>query len=241
MASAERIGNSRLAERRRLRSGRSARGFGRLVLRQRGHRRRRDRPQTLADRLEQDDGGIEGLFGSPIPLPGAPGILIAPTAWWGADDGVIGIGARQRSFRELRGTDERDRDRRRLDANGTKEAIIGTEKGKLIAFDAAGERFELATLAGPIEAAGLLADADRNGKAELFVASNDGLLTCFETASANRLPTCRVFAAKARTTEASSARCGSAGVPGTAEAAARRPPRPEQAPSASTTCAAAPP
>ena len=136
-------------------------------------------------RLEQDDGGIEGLFGSPMPLPGAPGVLIAPTAWWGADDGVIGVGPRQRSFKSFEGRTSATAVVADLDANGTKEAIIGTEKGKLIALDASGERIELAILAGPIEAAVLLADVDRNGKLELIVASNDGLLTCFDTTSTN--------------------------------------------------------
>ena len=134
-------------------------------------------------RLEQDDGGIEGLFGTPVPLSGTPGVLIAPTAWWGADDGVIGVGAEQRAFKSFEGRTSASAIVTDLDANGVKEAIIGTEKGKLLALSANGERFELASLAGPIEAAALLADTDKNGSFELFVASNDGLLTCFETAS----------------------------------------------------------
>jgi outer membrane protein assembly factor BamB len=136
-------------------------------------------------RLEQDDGGIEGLFGSPVPLPGAPGILIAPTAWWGAEDGVIGIGAHERAFKGFEGRMSASAVVTDLDADGRKEAIIGTEKGTLVAFTAGAERIELASLSGPIEAAGLLADADRNGKFELYVASNDGLLTCFETESSS--------------------------------------------------------
>jgi outer membrane protein assembly factor BamB len=134
-------------------------------------------------RLEQDDGGIEGLFGSPVPLPGAPGVLIAATAWWGKDDGVIGVGVQQRAFKSFEGRTSASAVVTDIDGDTIKEAILGNEKGKLVAFTAGGERMELAALAGPIEAAVLLADPDRNGKFELFVASNDGLLTCFDTGS----------------------------------------------------------
>jgi len=135
-------------------------------------------------RMEQDDGGIEGLFGSPIPLPGAPGVLVAPTAWWGGDDGVIGVAVEQRAWKGFEGRVSATPVVGDIDGDGSKEAIIGTEKGKLIALSADGERAELATLGGPIEAPALLADADGDGRWELFVASNDGLLTCFETAAA---------------------------------------------------------
>ncbi len=136
-------------------------------------------------RLEQDDGGIEGLFGTPVPLPGAPGVLVAPTAWWGKEDGAIGVGADQRSWKSFEGRTSASAVVTDLDGDGVKEAIIGTEKGTLIAFTASGERMELAALRGPIEASCFLADADRNGKFELYVASNDGLLTCFDTGSSS--------------------------------------------------------
>jgi hypothetical protein len=70
-----------------------------------------------------------------------------------------------------------------LDGDGTREAILGTEKGALVAFQASGGRALLTTLGGPIEATPLLADVDGDGTFELLAASNDGWLTCFETGS----------------------------------------------------------
>ncbi|HEY3233509.1 MAG TPA: PQQ-binding-like beta-propeller repeat protein [Polyangiaceae bacterium] len=134
-------------------------------------------------RLEQDGGGIEGLFGTPVPLAGAPGVLIAPTAWWGEADGIIGVGVDEREFRAHLGRVSASAVVGDLDMDGVNEAVIGTETGKLVALHADGGYSELAQLKGAIEAPALLADVDGNGSVELLVASNDGLLTCFESGS----------------------------------------------------------
>jgi hypothetical protein len=133
--------------------------------------------------LEQDGGGIEGLFASPTPVAGAPGVLIAGTAWWGDEDGVIGVGVDARVFRAFEGRVSASAVVTDLDGDGNREAILGTEKGKLIALTADGGRAVLATLGGPIEATAMLADVDGDGGRELLVASNDQTLTLFDTGS----------------------------------------------------------
>jgi outer membrane protein assembly factor BamB len=134
-------------------------------------------------RLEQDGGGIEGLFGSPIPVPGKPGVLVAPTAWWGKEDGIVGVGVDRRAFRSYEDRVSASAVVTDLDGDGKAEAVIGTEKGKLVALTADGSRAVLATLGGAIEASALVDDVDGDGRYEILVASNDGMLTCFSTPS----------------------------------------------------------
>jgi len=143
------------------------------------------RPRWSA-RLEQDDGGIEGLFGTPTPLPGAPGVLIAPTAWWGQQDGVIGVGVDDRVFRTFEGRVSASAVVADLDGDRVLEAVIGTESGRLIALHADGGHAELAHLGGPIEASALFGDVDADGALELLVASNDGALNCFGTSAKDK-------------------------------------------------------
>ena len=139
--------------------------------------------------LQRDDGGIEGLFATPTPLPGGPGepgVLVAGTAWWEEVDGVILLGPAARKFRAFEGRVTASPVVVDLDGDGRPEAIVGSEKGVLLAFTADGKRAELAKLGGPIEASAMLADVDLDGTLELLVASNDGVLTCFATAATAR-------------------------------------------------------
>ncbi len=137
-------------------------------------------------RLEQDSGGIEGLFGSPIPVPGKPGVLVAPTAWWGKEDGIIGVGVDRRVFRSFEDRVSASAVVIDLDNDGGPEAVIGTEKGKLVVLRVDGARGVLATLGGAIEASAFVDDVDGDGRYEILVASNDGMLTCFSTASTQK-------------------------------------------------------
>lgn len=136
--------------------------------------------------LTQDGAGIEGLFGTPTPLPGKPGVLVAPTSWWEAEDGVILVGVDARSFRSFENRVSSSAVVLDLDNDGRLEAILGTEKGALLAFTAEGGRAELAKFSGGIEAPALIADVDLDGKQELLVASNDGMLTCLSTESTGK-------------------------------------------------------
>ena len=136
--------------------------------------------------LAQDGGGIEGLFSTPTPLPGKPGVLVVGTAWWDDEDGVILVGVDARANRAFEHRVSASAVVLDLDNDGRNEAVIGTEKGLLLAFTAEGGRAELAKLGGPIEAPALIADVDNDGKHELLVASNDGKLTCFATESTGK-------------------------------------------------------
>ena len=136
--------------------------------------------------LSQDGAGIEGLFGTPTPLPGKPGVLVAPTSWWENDDGVILVGVDARVFRSFENRVSSSAVVLDLDDDGRHEAILGTEKGLLLAFTADGGRAELGRFSGGIEAPALIADVDTDGKYELLVASNDGMLTCLATAATGK-------------------------------------------------------
>lgn len=133
--------------------------------------------------LALDDGGIEGLFGTPTPVPGSPGVLIAPTSWWGEWDGIIGVGVDDRRFKSLEGRVSASAVVTDLANDGKLEAIIGTEAGQVLALTPEGGRAVMAQAAGPIEATMMLADTDGDGTYELLIASNDGMLNCYETGS----------------------------------------------------------
>lgn len=134
--------------------------------------------------VEEDGGGIEGLFATPTPLAGAPGVLVAPTSWWGQkEDGIVGVGVDERQFKTFEGRVSASAVVTDLDGDGVREAIVGTEAGKLVALHADGGYAVLAKLGGGIEATAMLADVDGDGSFELLVASNDGTLTCFSTGS----------------------------------------------------------
>jgi outer membrane protein assembly factor BamB len=144
--------------------------------------------------LEQDSGGIEGLFASPIPLPGSgPGFIVQGTAWWGGHragaksddtvDGIVLAGQAGREFRSNEGRVSASAIVMDLGDDGVWDAIVGTEDRELLALGADGTRRVLAKLGGPIEASAAAVDTDGDGTFELLVASNDGQLTCLETGS----------------------------------------------------------
>jgi hypothetical protein len=144
--------------------------------------------------LQQDSGGIEGLFASPIPLPSSgPGFIVQGTAWWGGHragaksddtvDGIVLAGQAGREFRSNEGRVSASAIVMDLGDDGVWDAIVGTEDRELLALGADGTRRVLAKLGGPIEASAAAVDTDGDGSFELLVASNDGQLTCLETGS----------------------------------------------------------
>jgi outer membrane protein assembly factor BamB len=146
--------------------------------------------------LSLDQGGIEGLFGSPVPLPvsGGSGVFVQPTSWWGGKrggpkaqgglvDGVVLAGQRGRAFRTDEGRVTASAVIADVDGDGVPEAVVGTEAGELLALGASGGRVLLAKLGGAIEASAMVVDVDGDGTYEILVASNDGMLTCLSTPS----------------------------------------------------------
>jgi outer membrane protein assembly factor BamB len=144
--------------------------------------------------LQQDTGGIEGLFASPVPLPAAgSGFIVQGTAWWGGHhvsakrndtvDGVVLAGQRGREFRSNEGRVSASAVVMDLGDDGVWDAVIGSEDGELLSFGADGTRRVLAKLGGSIEAPAAVSDVDGDGSFELLVASNDGLISCLETGS----------------------------------------------------------
>ncbi|PCC73895.1 PQQ-like domain-containing protein [Nannocystis exedens] len=133
--------------------------------------------------VQMDGAGIEGLFATPVPLAGKPGVIVAPTAWWGDTDGVVLVGAASRAYRAYEGRVSASAVVMDLGDDGQLDAIVGTEKGLLLAFTADGGRRELARLGGAIEAPALVADVDGDGAHEILVAARDGMLTALATGS----------------------------------------------------------
>jgi hypothetical protein len=133
--------------------------------------------------LSLDQGGIEGLFSTPVPLPTGTGsgTIVASSAWWGAEDGVTIVGARSRLFRSQEGRTTSSAVVADLNGDGAPEAILVTEAGKLISVTASGLRAELAKLAGKPETTPMLADVDGDGTLELLVLDGKGELGCFGT------------------------------------------------------------
>jgi outer membrane protein assembly factor BamB len=144
--------------------------------------------------LEQDRGGIEGLFASPLPLPRAtgPALLVQGTSWWGGArgkrqqdtiDGVVLAGQNEREFRSDEGRVSASAVIMDLGDDGVWDAVLGTEAGELLALGADGTRRPLGKLGGSIEATALVADVDGDERYELLVAAGDGWLSCFRTSS----------------------------------------------------------
>jgi len=146
----------------------------------------RNGAQLWGQSVQLDGAGIEGLFATPVPLPDSDGggVIVTPTSWWGKkEDGVVLVGPMQRNGKSIEGRTTSSSVVTDLDGDGTAEAILVSEAGKLISVTAAGTRAELASLPGGAEATPLLADLEGDGTFELLVSANDGLLRCYGTGS----------------------------------------------------------
>jgi hypothetical protein len=144
--------------------------------------------QNWGASLNLPAGGIEGLFSSPVPVPGTTrgaGFVAIGSSWWGAEDGVTLVTSR-RALRQAEGRTTSSAVVTDLDDDGVLEAIFVSEAGRVVSFDTQGRRAELAKVGAKAEATPLLADVDANGTFELLVAGGDGVLRCFETGSKTR-------------------------------------------------------
>ncbi|MFO0551303.1 MAG: PQQ-binding-like beta-propeller repeat protein [Polyangiaceae bacterium] len=138
--------------------------------------------QRAGQSIELDQGGIEGLFATPVPLPGPrSGTIVVGSSWWDGEDGITIANADSRLFRSTEGRVTSSAVVADLDGDGLQEAILVTEAGKVVSLTATGIRAELTTIAKGAETTPLLADLDGDGALELVVLGGDGVLSAFET------------------------------------------------------------
>ena len=147
--------------------------------------------------LNLPDGGITGLFASP--LLAHNGRLIVGSSWWGNDDLIYTVDLHSDKL-----------ERQDLSANATKlvgnnsaadriatharvsatpiyfEASSGkrffmlpAEDGKVYSIDAANGNYVMLAHPGSIEASLFMEDVNRDGRAEILVATREGKLYCY--------------------------------------------------------------
>lgn len=141
--------------------------------------------QNWAASLERPGGGVEGLFSSPVPVPGqtrGSGFIAIGSSWWGKEDGITLVSGK-RATRQQDGRTTSSAVVADLNDDGTVEAIFVTEAGAIVSFDTRLERTELGRVGAGAEATPMIADVDQNGTFELLVVGGDGVLRCFETGS----------------------------------------------------------
>jgi outer membrane protein assembly factor BamB len=141
--------------------------------------------QNWGASLSLPSGGIEGLFSSPVPVPGASkgaGFIAIGSSWWDKEDGVTMLSG-TRASRSQEGRTTSSAVVTDLDNDGALDAIMVSEAGAVLQFSSKLERRELARVPAKAEATPMLADVDQNGTFELLVVGGDGKLRCFETGS----------------------------------------------------------
>jgi outer membrane protein assembly factor BamB len=139
-----------------------------------------DGRETWSAHVERDDGDPTGLLASPTPLPSPRvGSLLVPTARWGKEDAVVVLRKHFRAYQSQQGRVVSSPVMGVLEPGSTVvEAVVGTARGDVIAFDATGGVGFLYHVDGAIEASPLIADVDGEGAKELIVATTDGKLYC---------------------------------------------------------------
>jgi len=134
-------------------------------------------------KVEKDDGGGETLVASPVMAPAARvGRLVAASAR--ADGGsLVVLAEHQRTFRADVGPVRATPVVMRLGAEGSADAVVGTERGDLVALDGVGGFTFLAALGAPVDASALVADFEPDGARDLVVVTRDGTLRAFATSA----------------------------------------------------------
>ncbi len=129
--------------------------------------------------VEEDDGDPTGLLASPTPLPGARvGVLVVPTARWGAEDSVVLVGPHDRRFKSEQGRVVTSPVIGKADhASEGLEALVGTERGDVVALDATGHISHVYRVQAAVTAPLMFADLECDGTQELLVLDRTGMLT----------------------------------------------------------------
>ncbi|CAN5438937.1 hypothetical protein BH09MYX1_BH09MYX1_29700 [soil metagenome] len=137
--------------------------------------------QTMwSARVEEDDGTPDLLGAAAVPIASLHNAVIAvATSGLGARDGVVLVGERQRAFRSHEGRVTSTPIVTRVETEELPAAIVGTDSGAVIAFDALGNRTSLTNVGAPISASLLVSDVNSEGLLELFVVTANGALTAF--------------------------------------------------------------
>lgn len=128
--------------------------------------------------VEEDDGDPVGLLASPMPVPGhRVGSLLVPTARWGKEDATVLVRAHYRAYQSQQGRVASTPVLGTLET-GTDdiEAVLGTERGDVVSFDATGGVSFLYGMGAPIEASPFIADVDGDGTQDLVVVTTGGKL-----------------------------------------------------------------
>lgn len=144
--------------------------------------------------LKELDGGISGLYSSPVISP--KGTLIIGSSWWGKNDGIWITTTDPKHFENDRNGDKMLKYAQRkfyktgrvsstafvADVLGTKDYQLGmcTEAGELLLFDEQGTLLKRLKLPAGVEATPLVKDIDRNRKLDILIAASDGFLYCYE-------------------------------------------------------------
>lgn len=137
--------------------------------------------------VEEDDGDPTGVLATPTPLAGPrSGVLVVPTARWGADDCVVLLGAYDRVRRSQQGRVTSSPVVGVVDPDeGVVEAVVGTQRGDVVSFAANGTASLLYHLPSAIEAPMMFADLEGDGTQELLVLTKDGNVTALALHVAN--------------------------------------------------------
>ncbi|MFH1465262.1 MAG: PQQ-binding-like beta-propeller repeat protein [Pseudomonadota bacterium] len=132
--------------------------------------------------LEHPSMGIEGLF-SPVTWHPQLGCALLGTAWWQEQEGLYCVGPQGMLWRWTEPTGNITSGAVVGDVDGRPglEVVFGTESGRLLALDMAGQPVWAVAIGAPIECTPTLADIDGDGLTEVLVAANDGFLRAYET------------------------------------------------------------
>ncbi len=132
--------------------------------------------------LQHPDIGVEGLF-SAITWHPSIGCALLGTAWWEEQEGLYCVGPQGVYWRYTEPAGNVTSGAVVGDVDGVPglEVVFGTESGRLLALDQAGQVVWSRDLGASIECSPTLADIDGDGLIEVLVAAHDGLLRVFDT------------------------------------------------------------